>query len=196
MDNWDYSAIGKRIKILRKKKGYTQQELADILGKSLRTVQKYETGEIEVSISVVNQLANELDTTPTFILGYDTEIEPLRSLADVMNYLFHIEQITGLQFSIEVKKPPKHNEWTCSLTFNGKNANAGINADMCLFLEDWENQRDSVRTYETTQHAYRNWKEKTLAYYTPTLVESVEPQELNEDERIKKRIEYLNSLKP
>ena len=50
MDNWDYSAIGKRIKILRKKKGYTQQELADILGKSLRTVQKYETGEIEVSI--------------------------------------------------------------------------------------------------------------------------------------------------
>lgn len=185
MDNWDYSAIGKRIKILRKKKGYTQQELADILGKSLRTVQKYETGEIEVSISVVNQLANELDTTPTFILGYDTEIEPLRSLADVMNYLFHIEQITGLQFSIEVKKPPKHNEWTCSLTFNGKNANAGLNADMCLFLEDWENQRDSVRTYETTQHAYRNWKEKTLAYYTPTLVESVEPQEIDEDERIK-----------
>ena len=175
MDNWDYSAIGKRIKILRKKKGYTQQELADILGKSLRTVQKYETGEIEVSISVVNQLANELDTTPTFILGYDTEIEPLRSLADVMNYLFHIEQITGLQFSIEVKKPPKHNEWTCSLTFNG---------------------RDSVRTYEIKQHAYRDWKEKTLAYYTPTSVESVEPQEIDEDERIKKRIEYLNSLKP
>ena len=196
MDNWDYSAIGKRIKILRKKKGYTQQELADILGKSLRTVQKYETGEIEVSSSVVNQLANELDTTPTFILGYDTEIEPLRSLADVMNYLFHIEQITGLQFNIEVKRPPKHNEWTCSLTFNGKNANAGLNADMCLFLEDWENQRYSVRTYEITQHAYRDWKEKTLAYYTPTLVESVEPQEIDEDERIKKRIEYLNSLKP
>lgn len=196
MDNWDYSAIGKRIKILRKKKGYTQQELADILGKSLRTVQKYETGEIEVSISVVNQLANELDTTPTFILGYDTEIEPLRSLADVMNYLFHIEQISGLQFSIEVKRPPKHKEWTCSLTFNGKNANAGLNADMCLFLEDWENQRYSVRTYEITQHAYRDWKEKTLAYYTPTSVESTEPQELDEDERIKKRIEYLNSLKP
>ena len=193
MDNWDYSAIGKRIKILRKKKGYTQQELADILGKSLRTVQKYETGEIEVSISVVNQLANELDTTPTFILGYDTEIEPLRSLADVMNYLFHIEQISGLQFSIEVKRPPKHKEWTCSLTFNGKNANAGLNADMCLFLEDWENQRYSVRTYEITQHAYRDWKEKTLAYYTPTSVESTEPQELDEDERIKKRIEYLNS---
>lgn len=95
MDKWDNTAIGTRIKNLRKNKGYTQQELADIIGKSLRTLQKYETGEIEVSIAVVNQLAKELDTTPTFILGYDTEIEPIRTLADVMNYLFHIEQVEG-----------------------------------------------------------------------------------------------------
>ena len=85
MDNLDYSAIGQRIKALRKRKGYNQQELADIIGKSLRTVQKYESGEIEVSIAVVNQLAEVLETTPTFILGYDTDIAPIRSLADVMN---------------------------------------------------------------------------------------------------------------
>ena len=64
MDNLDYSAIGQRIKALRKRKGYNQQELADIIGKSLRTVQKYESGEIEVSIAVVNQLAEVLETTP------------------------------------------------------------------------------------------------------------------------------------
>ena len=73
MDKWDNTAIGTRIKNLRKNKGYTQQELADIIGKSLRTLQKYETGEIEVSIAVVNQLAKELDTTPTFILGTKTQ---------------------------------------------------------------------------------------------------------------------------
>ena len=53
MDNWDNTLIGTRIKNLRKNKGYTQQELADIIGTSLRTLQKYETGEIEVSIAVV-----------------------------------------------------------------------------------------------------------------------------------------------
>ena len=90
MDNLDYSAIGQRIKALRKRKGYNQQELADIIGKSLRTVQKYESGEIEVSIAVVNQLAEVLETTPTFILGYDTDIAPIRSLADVMNFLFNV----------------------------------------------------------------------------------------------------------
>ena len=46
MDNFDYPAIGQRIKQLRKRKGLNQSELAQMLKKSLRTVQKYETGEI------------------------------------------------------------------------------------------------------------------------------------------------------
>lgn len=193
MDNFDYSAIGKRIRALRKRKGYNQQELADIIGKSLRTVQKYESGEIEVSIAVVNQLAGVLETTPTFILGYETEIAPVRSLADVMNFLFHIEQVSGLDFAIDVKRPPRSKEWQCAITFNGK-ADAEFNTDMCLFLENWEEQRDSLRTYGSTAESYRNWQEKTLAYYAATPVECVEPEELDPAERIEKRNAYLNSL--
>ena len=44
MKKIDENSIGYRIRVLRRQKGYSQQELADILGKSLRTVQKYETG--------------------------------------------------------------------------------------------------------------------------------------------------------
>ena len=196
MDNFDYAAIGQRIKTLRKRKGYNQQELADIIGKSLRTVQKYETGEIEVSIAVVNQLAKVLETTPTFLLGYETELEPIRSLADVLNYLFHIEQVNGLDFGIQIEKPPRGKEWQCSITFNGKQAGADYNTDLCLFLENWEEQRDNLRTYGITQAQYRDWKEKTLAYYAATSVECVEPDEHDDQERLKRRIAYLNSLKP
>ena len=127
MDNFDYSAIGQRIKVLRKKKKLNQQELADLLGKSLRTVQKYETGEIEVSIAIINQLADLLDSTPTFILGYETNTEPIRNLADVMSFLFQLEKVSGMKFDIDVKKPPRSRDWTCSLTFNGK-ASAEFNA--------------------------------------------------------------------
>ena len=195
MNSSDNAAIGLRIRTLRKRKGYNQQELADILGKSLRTVQKYESGEIEVSIAVANQLAEVLDTTPTFLFGYETEITPIRSLADVVNFLFHIEQVNGLDFGIDVKRPPRSKEWQCSITFNGK-ADADFNADLCLFLEDWEGQRDNLRTYGTTQEQYREWKTKTLAYYASTAVECSEPEELEPDERLKRRIAYLNSLKP
>ena len=195
MNSSDNAAIGLRIRTLRKRKGYNQQELADILGKSLRTVQKYESGEIEVSIAMANQLAKVLDTTPTFLFGYETEITPIRSLADVVNFLFHIEQVNGLDFCIDVKRPPRSKEWQCSITFNGK-ADADFNADLCLFLEDWEGQRDDLRTYGTTQEQYREWKTKTLAYYASTAVECTEPEELDPDERLKRRIAYLNSLKP
>ena len=193
MDNFDYSAIGKRIRALRKRKGYNQQELANIIGKSLRTVQKYESGEIEVSIAVVNQLAEVLETTPTFILGYDADIAPIRSMADVMNFLFHMEQIAGLDFAVDVKRPPRSDKWQCAITFDGK-ANADLNADMCLFLENWEEQRDNLRTYGMTQEDYRKWKEQTLAYYAAAAVECVEPAELDPAERIERRNAYLNSL--
>ena len=61
MNDMEISTIGERIKTLRKKRGYNQKELADLLGKSLRTIQKYESGEIEVSIAMVNELAKVLD---------------------------------------------------------------------------------------------------------------------------------------
>ena len=66
MNEMEVSTIGERIKTLRKKRGYNQKDLANLLGKSLRTIQKYESGEIEVSIAMVNELAKVLDTTPIF----------------------------------------------------------------------------------------------------------------------------------
>ena len=192
MNNLDYSAIGQRIKLLRKRKGLNQKELASILGKSLRTVQKYETGEIEVSIAVVNQLADILESIPTFILGYEANTAPIRSLADIMGFLFQLEQVAGISFDIDVKKPPHSKEWKCAISFNGK-ASADFNTDLCLFLEDWESQRDDMRSYQSTQAAYQKWQEQTLAYYAATSVECVQPEELSDEERIKRRNAYLES---
>lgn len=192
MNNFDYSAIGQRIKLLRKRRGLNQKELAGTLGKSLRTVQKYETGEIEVSIAVVNQLADILESTPTYILGYEANTAPIRSLADIMGFLFQLEQVAGISFDIDVKKPPRSKEWKCAISFNGK-AFADFNTDLCLFLEDWESQRDDIRAYQSTQAAYQKWQEQTLAYYAATSVECVQPEELSDEERIKRRNAYLKS---
>ena len=96
MAQLDCKEIGQRIKMLRKHKGLNQKELAEILGKSLRTIQKYETGEIEVSISTVNQLAEILDSTSTYILGYETNRQPIQSLSDIMSFLFELEQVMDI----------------------------------------------------------------------------------------------------
>lgn len=36
-----------------------------------------------------------------------------------------------------------HDGWQCSITFDGKDKSAEQNADMYLFLEEWENNRIS-----------------------------------------------------
>lgn len=193
MDNFDYPAIGQRIKLLRKRKGLNQTELAHRLNKSLRTVQKYETGEIEVSVAVVNQIADILDTTPTYILGYEASNAQIKTLSDIMDFLFKLETVGGVDFKIDVKKPPRSKQWECSISFDGKSM-ADFNADMCLFLEQWEQERGELRTYASTQEAYRKWKEQTLAYYAATAVQCVEPKELDPDTRMQKRNEYLESI--
>ena len=145
MDNFDYPAIGQRIKQLRKRKGLNQTELAQMLKKSLRTVQKYETGEIEVSIAVVNQIADLLDSTPTYILGYESSTTQIRTLSDVMDFLFKLETVEGIDFKIDVQKPPRSKRWECSISFDGKST-AEFNADICLFLEQWEEHISAGRS--------------------------------------------------
>ena len=190
MDNFDYPAIGQRIKQLRKRKGLNQTELAQMLKKSLRTVQKYETGEIEVSIAVVNQIADLLDSTPTYILGYESSTTQIRTLSDVMDFLFKLETVEGIDFKIDVQKPPRRKQWECSISFDGKSM-AEFNADMCLFLEQWEDERSELRAYNSTQAAYKRWKEQTLAYYVANAVKCTEPEELDRDELIARRTELL-----
>lgn len=187
MNKSEISTIGERIKALRKKRGYNQKELADLLGKSLRTVQKYESGEIEVSIAMVNELAKILDTTSTYLLGHQTGDFKFDCLSDVMECLFQLEKISGLHFSIETKRPPHHDGWQCSITFDGKDKSADQNADICLFLEEWQNNRESFQDYMISKEAYENWKDKTLAYYASQGVEVTGPEELDETERLKRR---------
>ena len=93
---------------------------------------------------------------------------------------------------IDVKKPPRSKEWSCSISFDGKSA-AEFNADMCLFLEQWQQEREDVQSFASTLEAYKKWKDTTLAYYAANTVETVEPQELDPDERIRKRNEFLEN---
>ena len=193
MSKHDYTQVGQRIKMLRKRKGMNQSELAAALDKSLRTVQKYETGEIEVSIAIVNQLAELLESTPTYILGYESNHEPIRGLADVLDFLFKLENIKELGFRIDVRRPPHYDQWECSITFDGKGKELH-NSDLCLVLEQWENEREDVRTYAHSQKRYRKWKDQTLAYYSGNQITYEEPEELDPEIRMQKRIEYLQHV--
>lgn len=65
-----------RVRTRRKFLELTQQDVADKIGVSRQTIQKYETGVItKIDCSVLEKLAEALDTTTNYLLG-QPEPEP------------------------------------------------------------------------------------------------------------------------
>lgn len=63
--------MGKKIKDLRIKKGYTQEELANKMGYTSRsTINKIEKGLVDIPQSKIIDFANVLGTTPLFLLNW------------------------------------------------------------------------------------------------------------------------------
>lgn len=80
--NMNNKIIGTRIKEMRKSKKITQKQLAEILNKSESSIQKYESGEVEIPQSVLDEIAKALDTNLLYLFGYDAE-----KLEDELNEL-------------------------------------------------------------------------------------------------------------
>jgi len=171
--------IGLRIRAARKAKRLNQTEFAELLNKSLRTVQKYESGEIEVSVAVIKEIAKVLECSPSYLLGWDEENKVLANFSDVVRFIFELDNTNELKFNIDIKKPPIHDGWECSITFDGKNTESKLNTDLCLFLEELNNLKNG-RIFMGADMDI--WKEKTLAYYSNTALTQKTAEELKMQE--------------
>lgn len=171
--------IGFRIRAARKAKRLNQTEFAELLNKSLRTVQKYESGEIEVSVAVIKEIAKVLECSPSYLLGWDEESKVLANFSDVVRFVFELDKTNELKFNIDVKKPPIHDGWECSITFDGKNTEGKLNTDLCLFLEELNNLKNGKIFMGANMDI---WKEKTLAYYSNTALTQKTAEELKMQE--------------
>ena len=62
--------LAKRVKELRKRKGLTQEELAENAGVSLRTIQRIENGETEPTGETLKRISNALNIVPEEIIDW------------------------------------------------------------------------------------------------------------------------------
>ncbi len=65
------NALANRIKNLRIKKGFSQEELAEKSGLSVRTIQRIENGETEPRGDSLKRLAKEFEVSPDEILDWE-----------------------------------------------------------------------------------------------------------------------------
>lgn len=186
--------IGERIKAARKMAHLSQTELAQRLNKTMRTVQKYESGEIEPSIAMINAIAKILKVSPADLIGYQKPDLQIDSLSDVISVLYQLNKKSSIRFEIDVKRPPHNEEWSCSLRFMGNDHSAEMNSSLCLILEEFRDERDQLETYWTDQDSFDRWIEKELAYYAGAKLEDKKEEVLSDMERIRRRNDLARKM--
>ena len=63
--------LGQRIKAVRIRKGYTQEQLAEVMCIPKSTISAYENDKVDIKGSVLVELSEHLDTTPNYLLGVE-----------------------------------------------------------------------------------------------------------------------------
>ncbi len=189
--------VGERISEIRKYNRISQSDFADKLGKSLRTVQKYESGEIDIPLSTLADVAKALNTTVNYLVGYDTSHIKTETLSDVLAFLFELDRKKELGYEIDIKRVGRDGKWQCSLIFDGQDNEAMYNADLCIVMETFNNNRDAVKKYWIDYEAYDAWEASKLDYYTKCTLTDKEREILQGTDLIKKRneLDHLNMQK-
>lgn len=167
--------IAKNLKRIRKERKLNQKQLASLLDKSERTIQNYEAGEIDFSISTLKDIAIALDIDWRELLGEHREIPTasqsdmnkyhIDTFGDIVNLLFKIQETYDITLNLEIAKPPEDREWKASLSVDGK-GNGKYDADFCLFLENWMQKLELLYHNRLSIEKYQEWQKETVAYYS------------------------------
>mgnify|MGYP002769314710 FL=1 len=75
--------FGKRLRAARMYRKFTQQRMADIIGSSLNSYQKYEQSDRYPSFETLVRLADTLDVPTDWLLGRDEYLASLGVSVDV-----------------------------------------------------------------------------------------------------------------
>lgn len=102
----DNKFIGFKIKEIRQKQNMTQKELAEIIGKTESSVQKYERGVVEVPLSVLCDIANALHVSFLVLLDIPHLTQLAEKAMNVGNTEFAelLLDVANLQFDKKYSK--------------------------------------------------------------------------------------------
>ena len=74
-------SLAKRLITLRKEKGLTQQQMADVLSVHVNSLKKYEAGQAQPSLDAIKKIAIGLHVSTDFLLFEEHERGPSDDLA-------------------------------------------------------------------------------------------------------------------
>lgn len=77
--------LGEKIKSARKAKGFTQRQLADMVGAKHNSVSDWESGKSRPDMDTIELLCGALEVTPTYLVGSKSDDEYADIIGKLMN---------------------------------------------------------------------------------------------------------------
>lgn len=109
----NYQLVGQRLRAIRKKRGYTQEQVAEMAGISPQHCSGIETGAAKVSLPTLVQLCNALGATPDEVLldsvpaaakpGLMKEVEAVFSDCSADEIYLMLAQAKSIKEAVRVK---------------------------------------------------------------------------------------------
>lgn len=75
-------SIGRKIKMARNEKGFTQEYLSELIGINNRTLNLMESGKSGMTIETLMKFCKYLDVTPNYLLSYTSEDKDLKDIIE------------------------------------------------------------------------------------------------------------------
>ena len=96
--------VGDRIRMFRKARGYSADELGELIGKDRATVYRYESSEIEdMPTGILIPLAKALGTTPAVLMGWDDTIQSKDDI-ELQEYLEELKNRSEMRMLFKLAK--------------------------------------------------------------------------------------------
>ena len=164
--NNDLSTLGARIRSARKAAHMSQSALADKLGKTTRTIQKYESNEISPPIKTIDSIANicAIDLSD-LIVSPGTGPMPMM-LTECLLFLYGLEQHSNLTFEIKIRKLDDSDGCSCTATaYDNTGVLVWEDALSCSF-DNIAKQSADLEKYRASHEDFNRWLDEKLSHYS------------------------------
>jgi transcriptional regulator with XRE-family HTH domain len=175
-----------------------QKNFAEAIGIKQSTLSSYENGVVTPSNDVLLTIAKKFYVSLDWLFGLSESKVQISTLSDIIWVLLQMNESAELRYEVEVNNhltndvENEQERWYAGIKFYGNDKEHSLNADMCNFLADLQENRESLESYFTGKDMYEMWKKKTLDYYTAKPVTHQEIEDLDFETRIRKRDQLLS----
>lgn len=191
------ASFGEKIKLLRNEQRMNQKLFSEIIGIKQSTLSSYENGVVTPSNEVLLTIAQKFHVSLDWLFGLSENRVQLSTLSDIISVFLQMNETKELRYELEIHdKLPNDMEtdqdrWYAAMKFYGNDKEHSLNADMCNFLSDLRENRESQESYFTGKDMYEMWKKQTLDYYKVLPLTDQPIEELDFAERIRRRDQLL-----